>query len=80
MKLEEAIAKYEEKAEYNRKTAEECHECAEQKISKIIGIDVYHKRDEKNYAKRADEYEQLVGWLKELKEYRELKEELGIRI
>lgn len=71
MTIDEAIAHAREKAEDNRKYAQECEECAKRKIDKMMGLDKIHQRDMQSCIKCAEEQEQLAKMLEELQSYKQ---------
>ena len=75
MSIDEAIKHLKEKAEDNKKYAQECEECAKRKIDKMMGLDKVHRRVMQSCIKCAEEQEQLAEWLEELKEARKGFEE-----
>ena len=74
MTIDEAIIHTREKEEDNRKYAQECEECANRKLDKLMGLDKVHQRDMQSCIKCADEHEQLAEWLEELKSLRNASE------
>lgn len=75
MSIDEAIKHLKEKAEDNKKYAQECEECAKRKIDKMMGLDKIHRRVMQSCIKCIEEQEQLAEWLEELKEARKGFEE-----
>ena len=69
--IDEVICMYNERIRMLKKYAEECEEYSRRKIDRFLKLDVFHIREKENYLKEAEEYEQIIEWLEELKELRE---------
>ena len=73
MNLDETIKYAKEQAEELRKIAAECEEYSNRKIDKVMGLDKIHKKDMQSLINEAENYEQLIIWLEELKEFKQNK-------
>lgn len=69
--IEETIEIYNKKVEMLKEYAEECDLYSRRRLDKLLKLDAIHLKDKENYLREAEEYEQIVEWLKELKELRE---------
>ena len=68
--LDDTINKLKEKVAEIDKSIEECRYCANRKIDKIMGLSELHKKDIECMLEDKAEYESIIGWLQELKTYR----------
>lgn len=69
--LDKAINKYKNEIEELNKAIEECQYCANRKIDKILGLAEIYEKDAEQILTDKQEYERLVLWLEELRNYRE---------
>ena len=69
--IEEVIDIYNKKVEMLKEYAKECDLYSQRRLDKLLKLDAIHLKDKENYLREAEEYEQVVEWLNELKNLRE---------